>query len=70
MTGVCYNSLRRWGGGGAELFKCPYPLKVQARPPRDQILATQSRVSGWEGKKGVIEILNQLRSMSERFLKM
>ena len=22
-------------GGGAELFMCPYPLKVQARPPRE-----------------------------------
>ena len=28
-----------WGWGG--LFTCPYPLKVQARPPRDQTLATQ-----------------------------
>ena len=34
------------GGGGAELFKCPYPHKVQAHPPPDQRLATQSRVSG------------------------
>ena len=24
------------GGGGAKLLKWPYPLKVQARPPRDQ----------------------------------
>ena len=54
---------------GAELFPCPYPLKVQARPPRDQRLATQSRVSGREGKKGVIIILNQLRSTSERLNK-
>ena len=23
------------GGGGSELFTCPYPVKVQARPPRD-----------------------------------
>ena len=30
-----------WGWGGAELFTCPYPLKVQARLPRDQTLATQ-----------------------------
>ena len=38
------------GGGvgvdGGELFTCPYPLKVQARPIGDQRLATQSRVSG------------------------
>ena len=34
------------GGGGAELFTRPYPLKVQSRPPHDQRLATQSRVSG------------------------
>ena len=32
-------------GGGGELFMCPYPLKVQAHPPQDQRLATQSRVS-------------------------
>ena len=39
------------GGGGAELFMCPYPLKVQARLSRDQRLATQSRVSGgWRGR--------------------
>ena len=37
------------GGGGAQLFTCPYPLKVQARPPRDQRQAVQSRVSGQEG---------------------
>ena len=37
------------GGGGnwAKPFYCPYPLKVQACPPRDQRLATQSRVS-WQ----------------------
>ena len=34
------------GGGRAELFTGPCPLKVQARPPRDQRLATRSRVSG------------------------
>ena len=33
---------------------CPYPLKVQARPPRDQRLATQSRVSGREGGERVL----------------
>ena len=27
----------------------PYPLNVQARLPRDQMLAGQSRVSGREG---------------------
>ena len=31
---------------GAELFTCPYPPKVQARPPRDQRLAPPSKVSG------------------------
>ena len=47
------------GGGSAELFTCPYPLKVQARPPRNQRLATQSRVSGREGGKRVLlEFLN------------
>ena len=35
------------GGGGAELFLCPYPPKVQACPPRDQRPASQSIVSGW-----------------------
>ena len=56
----CHNSLYtnnpcstaiavRSGGGGTELFMCPYTPNVQARPPRDQRLATQSRVSGWEG---------------------
>ena len=29
---------------------CPYPLKVQARPPWDQTPATQSMVSGQEEK--------------------
>ena len=40
------------GGGGGELFTCPYPLKVQARPPRDQRLAIQSKVFG-AGARGV-----------------
>ena len=35
-----------WWGGGAELFTCPYPLKVQTHPPREQTLATQTRASG------------------------
>ena len=34
------------GGGHFELFMCPYRLKIQARPPQDQRLATQSRVLG------------------------
>ena len=61
---VIYFSVRRAGvgvgvGGGdscAELFTCSYALMFQARPPRDQRLA----------KNGAIEILKQLRSMSER----
>ena len=40
------NPLLGWVGGRAELFTCPYPLEVQARPPRDQRLATPSRISG------------------------
>ena len=31
---------------GWELFMCPYPLKVQARPPQDQRPALRSRVLG------------------------
>ena len=42
--------INKCGGWGAELFTCPYPLKVQGCPSRDQILATQSR--GGKGKKG------------------
>ena len=44
-------AVRGGGGGGresacgAEIFMCLYSLKVQARPPRDQRLATQSSVS-------------------------
>ena len=57
---------RQIRGEGAEVFTCPYPLKFQARPPRDQRLATQSRVSGREGEKGAIVILKQLRCVSER----
>ena len=39
------------GGGGGEGLNylrahTVYPLTVQTRPPRDQKLATQSRVSG------------------------
>ena len=44
FTYICFNlniyflvvcSRRHWGEG-AKLFTCPYPLKDQARPPRDQ----------------------------------
>ena len=35
-------------GGGRGLLTCLYPLKVQACPPRDQRLATQSKISGRE----------------------
>ena len=36
-----------WGVGvGRELLTCPYPLKVQTRPPRDQSLALRSRGGG------------------------
>ena len=44
-------------GSGAKLFTCPYPLKVQTRPPRDQRRATQSRVSERDGREGAIDIL-------------
>ena len=37
------------GEGGAELFPCTYPPKVQARPSRDQRPANQSGVSGHLG---------------------
>ena len=37
----------RGGGGGRELLACPYPLKVQARPPRDHGPTLRSRVS-WQ----------------------
>ena len=54
MNGNPPPPLQRIGGGGegggrgeGQLFTCPYPLKVQARPPRDQKLALQSRVS-WQ----------------------
>ena len=33
------------GGLGAQLLTCPYPLKVQACQPRNQIPALRSRVS-------------------------
>ena len=36
------------GDGGRELLTCPYPLKVQACPPRDQRPALRPRVSGQE----------------------
>ena len=31
------------GGGGGEQFTCTYPLKVQARPPRDRRPALRGR---------------------------
>ena len=34
----------RRGGSGGELCTCLYPLKVQARPPRDHKPALRSRV--------------------------
>ena len=56
------------GGEGAELFTCPYPLKVQARPPRDQRLAAQSGASGREGvKKGAIEFSKLLSMYTCRY---
>ena len=35
-----------WGG---RTIECPYPLKVQACPPRDQRPGLRSRDSGQEG---------------------
>ena len=46
---TCCGGMEGRGGERAKLFKCQYPLKVQARPPQDQRQATQSRVSGQEG---------------------
>ena len=40
------------GGGGGELLTCPYPLKVQARPPQDQRSVLRSKVSGQTGLEG------------------
>ena len=45
------------GGGGVDLFTCPYPLKIRARPPRDQRLALRSGVSGQEEPRSYIEKL-------------
>ena len=45
------------GGRGAELFKCPYPPKVQARPPRDQKPTIRSKVSGQGGESGQVSQL-------------
>ena len=54
------------------MSKCSYH-EATSRSPIDRVGATptmrpktQSRVSGWEGKKGAIEIFKQLRNMSER----
>ena len=46
------------GGRWGELFTCPYPLKVQARPPRDQTPAIRSRVSGQEREVQVSFVCN------------
>ena len=40
------NGLYIVGGGGTIFFTCPYPVRVQARPPQDQRLTFWSRVSG------------------------
>ena len=42
-AGTEFSDLGR--GGGAKLLTCPYPLNVQARPPRDQRPAFRSRIS-------------------------
>ena len=39
------------GGGGGGLFTCPYPLKVQAHPPRDQRLNAKGTVIAIPGRK-------------------
>ena len=35
-------------GEGGKIFTCPYPLKVQVRPPWDRRLTLLSKVSGQE----------------------
>ena len=44
---------------GSELFTYPYPLKVQARPSRNQRLATQSKVSEREEISVLLQSLNK-----------
>ena len=44
-----YFFLWGWGVVMGQLFLCPYPLKVRARPLQDQKLALQFRVLGQEG---------------------
>ena len=44
---------KQGGVGGAELFPCPYPLKVQERPPQDEKLASQSKVLGQGSKQNL-----------------
>ena len=39
------------GVGGSELLTCPYPLKVQARPPRDQ---TPALTLGYQGRRAFL----------------
>ena len=47
-----FHALKGGGGGGGEeeLFTCPYPLKVQACPSRDQRPALRSRVTGHDSE--------------------
>ena len=47
-TGSPVSGQEGGGGGKREILTCPYPLKVQARPPWDQRPALLSRVSGQE----------------------
>ena len=55
------------GGGGAELFACPYPLKVQAHPPQDQRLATQTRRGCWQLKVQARSPWDQTLATQSRF---
>ena len=49
-----------WGWG---LFTCPYPLKVQACPPRDQRPALQSRDSGLEEARSSFSLINDYKQV-------
>ena len=37
-------------------FACPYPLNVQARPPREESPSTRSRGSGQEGERMLLQL--------------
>ena len=50
------------GGWGSKRFTCPYSLKVKARPPRVQRLATMARISGREGREGAFVILKSVEN--------